>query len=265
MWPTMDEVSKTALGVARVRAEESERPDRLFDDPWAAKFCAARPDQVPGGERTPVSLAFAFHAIIRTRFYDDYLLESDCRQVVLLAAGLDSRAFRLDWPANTHLYELDLPKVLEFKETVLADAKPRCTRTVVPADLREDWAKSLRDNGFQPDQPTAWLAEGLLIYLTPADADQLLSTVTTLSAAGSRIAFERGDRSYQEQASQTPSMQRYSALWKGGLDLPASQWLAEHGWQPTEHGLGPVAEHYGRPIRKETTSGFVTAIRGAST
>ncbi|GAA3431527.1 SAM-dependent methyltransferase [Kutzneria kofuensis] len=261
----MDEVSKTALGVARVRAVESERPDRLFDDPWAAKFCAARPDQVPAGERTPLSLAFAFHAIIRTRFYDDYLLASGCRQVVLLAAGLDSRAFRLDWPAGTSLYELDLPRVLAFKETVLADAEPRCRRTVVPADLRENWAEALQDRGFRPEEPTAWLAEGLLIYLTPEDADRLLSTVTALSAEGSRIAFERGDRSYQDQALNSPSMQRYSALWKGGLDRPAREWLTEHGWQPTEHALGPIAESYGRPIRKETASGFVTAIRGAST
>src|SRR4051812_36764868 len=140
----MDEVSKTALGVARVRAGESERADRLFDDPWAAKFCAAAPDQVPTGERTPLALAFAFHAIIRTRFYDDYLLGSDCRQAVLLAAGLASRAYRLDWPSGTDLYEIDLPAVLAFKETVLGDAEPRCARTVVPADLREDWAKALR-------------------------------------------------------------------------------------------------------------------------
>ena len=260
----MDEVSTTALGVARVRAAESERPDALFEDPWAAKFCAAAPDRVPGGQRTPLSLAFAFHAIIRTRFYDDYLLSSGCRQVVLLAAGLDSRPFRLDWPADTNLYELDLPQVLAFKQSVLADAEPRCTRTVVPVDFREDWSATLRDNGFRPEEPTAWLAEGLLIYLGPGDADRLLSTVTALSAEGSRIAFERGDRSYQDQALNSPSMQRYSTLWQGGLDRPASEWLTEHGWRPTEHSLGPVAEGYRRPIRKETSSGFVTAIRDAS-
>jgi len=261
----MDEVSKTALGVARVRAVESERPDRLFDDPWAAKFCAAAPDQVPRGERTPLALAFAFHAIIRTRFYDDHLLESGCRQVVLLAAGLDSRAFRLDWPARTSLYELDLPKVLAFKETVLADAESRCARTAVPVDFREDWVSALLDNGFRPQEPTAWLAEGLLVYLTPADADRLLSTVTALSAPGSRIAFERSDLSRRDEAMNSPSMQRYSSLWKGGLDRPASQWLTEHGWQPTEHGLGEVAKGYGRPLRSETSSGFVTAIRRTST
>jgi methyltransferase (TIGR00027 family) len=261
----MDEVSKTALGVARVRAAESERADRLFDDPWAARFCAAAPDQVPTGERTPLALAFAFHAIIRTRFYDDYLLGSGCRQVVLLAAGLDSRAYRLGWPSDTDLYEIDLPGVLAFKETVLGDAEPRCARTVVPADLRDDWDKALRDKGFQPDQPTAWLAEGLLIYLAPADADRLLSTVTELSAPGSRIAFERGDRSHRDEAVNSPSMQRYSSLWRGGLDQPPSAWLAEHGWQPTEHELGEVAAGYGRPLRRETQSGFVTASRRTST
>ena len=257
----MDEVSKTALGVARVRAAESERADRLFDDPWAARFCAAAPDQVPDGERSPTALAFAFHAIIRTRFYDDYLLGSGCRQVVLLAAGLDTRAYRLDWPADTTLYEVDLPKVLTFKGFVLAHAEPRCARTVVPADLRDDWNLP----GFRPELPTAWLAEGLLIYLTPTDADRLLSTVTELSAPGSRIAFERGDRTHRDEAANSPSMQRYSSLWRGGLDQPPSQWLTEHGWQPTEHELGDVAAGYGRPLRRQTSSGFVTAIRRTST
>ena len=260
----MDEVSKTAVGVARIRAMESERPDRLFDDPWAPKFCAAAPDLMPLGEPTPLGRALAFQVVIRTRFYDDYLLDSGCAQVVLLGAGLDSRAYRLDWPAGTSLYEVDLPGVLAFKENVLGGAEPRCTRVVVPADLSENWEKPLHEAGFRPELPTAWLAEGLLAYLTPEDADRLLATVTALSAPGSRIASERGDRSLREEVNKSGAAHRFAPLWKGGLGRPTAEWLTENGWQPTEHSLDDVAEGYHRPLGRESTSGFATAIRGAS-
>lgn len=260
----MDEVSKTALGVARVRAAESERPDRLFDDPWAAKFCAAAPDLVPVGARTPIALAFALQAIIRTRFYDDYLLDAGCPQVVLLGAGLDSRAYRLDWPSGTSLFEVDLPGVLAFKEKVLADAEPRCQRSVVPADLAQEWGKPLLAAGFDPERPTAWLAEGLLAYLTPEEADRLLSTVTGLSAPDSRFSSERGDRAVQAEAAKTATMNQYAQYWKGGLGRPVPEWLDEHGWRATGHDLGDVAAGYGRPPSRPTTSGFATAIRRTS-
>jgi methyltransferase (TIGR00027 family) len=158
-------VGKTALGVAVVRARESRREDRLFDDPYAQAFVAAAPGAFPdgrpetGGRRaTPGPLAslgaaFYAHAVIRTRFFDDYLTTAataGCGQVVLLAAGLDTRAFRLAWPAGTRLFELDPPDVLTFKESVPAacGAVPRCERVTVPADLREDWPRALASSGF---------------------------------------------------------------------------------------------------------------------
>jgi methyltransferase (TIGR00027 family) len=259
----MDEVSTTALGVARVRAAESERPDRLFEDPWAARFCAAAPELVPVGQRTPMALAFALQAVIRTRFYDDYLLDAGCPQVVVLGAGLDSRAYRLDWPADTDLYEVDLPGVLAFKEKVLGDAEPRCHRVVVPADLAEEWEKPLLAAGFDPERPTAWLAEGLLAYLTPQDAERLLSTVTGLSAPGSRFSSERGDHALRNEVAKTASLNKYATYWKGGLGRPVHEWLDENGWAATSHDLGDVAAGYGRPPSQATTSGFATAIRGA--
>src|SRR5579884_2771734 len=163
----------TALLVARARANESRRPDRLFDDPLAAAFVKAggevlaRAEQsLPGGD--DVNRWREDSVALRTSFLDGVLVsacEAGCRQVVLLAAGLDARAFRLDWPPGTRLYELEMPDVLSFKERVLADAgaKPRCERIVVPADLRDAaWPARLQAAGFDARQPTAWIAEGLL-------------------------------------------------------------------------------------------------------
>ncbi len=148
--------------------------------------------------------------------------ESGCRQVVLLAAGLDTRAFRLTWPPGLRLFELDLPDVLAFKEHVLAGqgALPRCGRTILPIDLQAEWPAALTTAGFDPTAPTAWLAEGLLIYLTAHDATQLLARVDELSADRSQLSFEHGtiaDSPLLAQAHAVPAMDQYTQLWKGGL------------------------------------------------
>ncbi|HMC71670.1 MAG TPA: SAM-dependent methyltransferase, partial [Mycobacteriales bacterium] len=208
--PVLTGVPKTALGVARIRAGESVRPDHLFNDPYAAAFVAALPDAYAADKRSDdaraVGARIAMHVVIRTRFYDDYLLAATAhgvRQVVLLAAGLDTRAFRLDWPSGTSVFELDLPDMVEFKEGVLTStgATPTAARRVVPADLTADWAGALTDAGLDPTRPTAWLIEGLLVYLTYGDAARLLATVGDLSAPGSRLSCEQG-RSAMQLAAQ---------------------------------------------------------------
>lgn len=260
-------VGRTALGVARVRAYESRRPDRLFEDPYAEAFVAAAPDAFPEERNTSaqvsaIGVMFAAQGIVRTRFYDDYLLGAGCRQVVLLAAGLDTRAYRLGWPAGTRLYELDLPDVLEFKERVLAErrARPRCERTVVPVDLREDWATPLVAAGLDRDVPTAWLAEGLLIYLSREEASRLLTDVGRLSAPYSHISCEYGD---PPDLPPIPALERYQALWKGGLGASAPDWLAGHGWRVEVHDRAALAVDYGRPelAAPDGAGGFVTAVR----
>jgi methyltransferase (TIGR00027 family) len=141
---------------------------------------------------------------VRTHFFDAFFSEAAAagiRQVVILAAGLDARAYRLDWPAGTTVYEIDQPKVLEYKAAMLGDngVQPAAARHEVAVDLRFDWPAALRDKGFDTTQPTAWLAEGLLMYL-PADAqDQLFENITQLSAAGSRIAVETVGRNASER------------------------------------------------------------------
>jgi len=276
-------VGKTALGVASVRARETRRTDRLFDDPYAQAFLAAAPEAfteeravLEQGEGAAglaaVGAAFFLHGIIRTRFFDDYLLQATaggCRQVVLLAAGLDTRAFRLTWPPGLRLFELDLPDVLAFKEHVLAGqgALPRCGRTILPIDLQAEWPAALTTAGFDPTAPTAWLAEGLLIYLTAHDATQLLARVDELSADRSQLSFEHGtiaDSPLLAQAHAVPAMDQYTQLWKGGLGPAAPDWLTRHGWQVQTHDSADLATSYGRTAPDQGSGGFLTAIRAPS-
>jgi methyltransferase (TIGR00027 family) len=269
-----------------VRARESGREDRLFDDPFAQAFVDAAPgafpeerqareagdgevgEQADGRDLRALGAAFSAHAVIRTRFYDDWLTAAvggGCGQVVLLAAGLDARAFRLAWPAGLRVFEVDLPGVLSFKEAVLGGcgAVPRCERVAVPADLRGDWAAKLAAAGLDPGQPTAWLAEGLIIYLTAAEAARLLTGVGGLSAPGSQLAFEHspaGADTMTATARQLPSMRQYTSLWRGGLD-DAPGWLAGHGWRPEFHRLAALGRSYRRPVPGTARSGFLTAVR----
>jgi len=265
---SLSSLGQTALEVAVVRARESERPDRLFDDPYAAAFAAElAPGAAAASDSDPAQAALAFQVAIRTRFFDDYLLEAcdrGCRQVVLLAAGLDTRAFRLQWPSGTRLFELDLPDVIEAKDAVLAaqGAVAPCERHALPVDLRDDWPAALRAAGFDPSQPTAWLAEGLLIYLGADEAAALLQAIGGLSAPESWLAAERAnfaDPVLLEQARAQLGMDHFSSLWKGGLGHDAADWLPEHGWEVQADDVAFVAAAYGRPAAEGAGGGFLTA------
>jgi len=263
-----------------VRARESRRSDRLFDDPYAAALVAAAGGAGGAGDgagdgpaedvardvagASPQRRALAFHIVIRTRYYDDFLLDAasagGCRQVVLLAAGLDARAFRLRWPPGTSVFELDLPPVLTVKDEALAqvDAQPSCVRVVVPVDLRGDWGGALGGAGLDPTEPTVWLAEGLLVYLDAAAAEQLLATVSDLAAPGSRLAFERGTATHRLVAADTEAVTR---LWQRGMHADVLAWLRDHGWECGLDRLDDVAARYGRPPSRSTDGGFVHATR----
>jgi methyltransferase (TIGR00027 family) len=267
-------VSRTAVGVARVRAGETARPQPLFSDPYAAAFVAAAADDNPSPETAALTedqrrwrAGIVFHVTMRTRFFDDYLLQAvgdGCQQVVLLGAGLDTRAFRFDWPTRLRWFELDLPEVLAFKQAVLDDEAASTTsdRRALPADLARDWATVLRDAGFAPTLPTAWLAEGLLAYFDGEAAAHVLTVVTDLSAAGSRLSLERGDVAGQVATTHSDSRpDEASALWRGGLGRSPAEWLAERGWRTTEHEVADLAATYGRPVPGSARSGFVTAAR----
>ncbi|KDN82148.1 SAM-dependent methyltransferase [Kitasatospora cheerisanensis] len=195
-------VGRTALLVAHARALEARRPDAMAVDPFAEHFVRAapgcegwplHPDDVAPGD--PLWGRLASYFALRTRVLDAHLLtavRAGVRQVVLLGAGLDSRAHRLPWPPGTTVWELDRPEVLAFKQAVLDDleAVPSACRRTVPVDLREAWPQALTDAGLDPRQPVAWLAEGLFLYL-PAEAElRLAGDLDELSAPGSTLAYE---------------------------------------------------------------------------
>jgi methyltransferase (TIGR00027 family) len=271
-------VSRTAIGVAWLRAQEGSRPDKLFDDPYAADFVIGAREMMAdaasrAGERgRAIGALFGKHVVIRTKFYDDYLLAAaaaGCRQVVLLAAGLDTRAFRLGWPAGVRLFELDLPDPLDYKERILEvrAAAPRCARTVLRVDLREDWASRLVEAGLRPTEPTAWLIEGLLVYLSYEEAAGLLTAVDTLSAPGSQLACEdrsSASESLMARIRETREVNEAVALWKGGLGNDLVGWLTGRHWLVRGHNGTELADSYGRADADAAYVGFLTAVRDAS-
>ncbi|MEV1006512.1 class I SAM-dependent methyltransferase [Streptomyces sp. NPDC049881] len=202
--PELEGVGLTALLVAAARAIETHRHDGLAQDVYAEHFVRAVPacadwpvriEQVPDGDADPLWGRFAGYFALRTRVLDDFLLGSvrtGARQVVLLGAGLDTRAFRLDWPSDCVVFEIDRPGVLAFKHDVLTalSATPQAKRITVPADLCDDWPTALTTAGFDPTTPSVWLAEGVLFYLPPAAETRIIDTVDHLTTAGSALAYE---------------------------------------------------------------------------
>ena len=202
-WDLATSVGATATMVAAQRALSTG--EKLIDDPYAAPLVRAVGidvyvrlvnGQIPVGEGSEFDpQRMARGMACRTRFYDRFFLEaalSGIEQVVIVAAGLDARAYRLSWPTGTVVYEVDMPEVIEFKTRTLSDlgAEPTAERRTVAVDLRDDWAASLQGAGFDPQAPAAWSAEGLLLYLPDEAQDALFNNITALSAPGSRLAFE---------------------------------------------------------------------------
>ncbi|WP_236725091.1 SAM-dependent methyltransferase [Amycolatopsis orientalis] len=231
-----------------------DRP--LIDDPFAEPLVrAVGVDILPRlatGEAEPGDLVAQMvidGAKARTKFYDEFFVEATnagITQATILASGLDSRAYRLPWPAGTVVYEVDQPQVVEFRTRTLAGlgAVPTADRRVAAVDLRDDWPGALRAVGFDPAQPTAWSAEGLLGYLPPEAQDRLLDTITDLSARGSRVATEsRPNPRPGDDDKVKDGLNRISERWRAhGFDLDhaslryfgerneAAPYLTDRGW-----------------------------------
>jgi methyltransferase (TIGR00027 family) len=299
-WDIATSVGATAVMVAAARAAETDRDDALIRDPFAkdlvadagtgvwefmldGEFAAKVADADP--EVATIVEHMGNYQAVRTHFFDAYFADAvaaGIRQIVILASGLDSRAYRLQWPAGTTVYEIDQPKVLEYKAATLQrhGATPAATRREVPIDLRYDWPKALREAGFDASLPTAWLAEGLLMYL-PADAqDRLFEHVTELSASGSRISAETmGIHAADRRERMRERFGRLAAQFgvDGTLDVgeltyedpdraDVAVWLDEHGWVATAVTSQEEMRRLGRAVELTDTgddsfSTFVTGVR----
>ncbi|WP_329051287.1 class I SAM-dependent methyltransferase [Amycolatopsis sp. NBC_01488] len=255
-WDLASSVGATATMAAAARAMATRADRPLIDDPFAEPLVrAVGVDfliRLATGEAVPDDLVgdvWIDMAQIRGRFYDDFFLDAasaGITQAVILASGLDSRAYRLPWPAGTVVYEVDQPPVLEFKTRTLAElgAAPTAERRVAAADLRDDWPAALRTAGFDPARPAAWSAEGLLSYLPPEAQDSLLDTITELSAPGSRVATENRPNPRPGDDDRTKdSLNRLSERWRDrnfdtdmaklryfGERNEAAPYLADRGW-----------------------------------
>jgi methyltransferase (TIGR00027 family) len=280
-WDIASGVGLTALATAACRAVETLREPPLVRDPYAGAFvqAARAPTPMPvtpqeaDGDQTFPWPEFARYVGVRSRLFDELSLTAvadGLRQVVILAAGLDTRAFRLDWPPGVTAYEVDAPRVLAFKDQVLAGAgaRPRCARRAVLADLRGRWTPALLTAGLDPASPVAWLAEGLLPYLSDEEKDRLLAGMRELSAPGSRIAIEHfaGMDSMRDYAAFTeaPRLNNVdfdvTALWAHEEATDPGPWLARSGWSVDARPIADVAAGYGRPLPATLPEGMLSAV-----
>jgi methyltransferase (TIGR00027 family) len=241
-------VAATGLLAAAVRAEESARNDRIVTDPFAERLAGDEgrkllADAVAATGQAPAEI------IIRTRFFDEALRDAqDVSQVVIVAAGMDARAYRLAWPAGTTVYEVDQPQVIAAKDERLAAERPRCRRVAVGIDLADDWPKALRSQGFTPSERTVWLVEGLLQYIDAPAVDTLFARIDALSAPGSVVLYNVIGATLLESPFMQPTrqyMQQLGAPWTFGTDAPAAL-IEGHGWTAVVSDVGEVGTKWGR-------------------
>ncbi len=272
-WDLASSVGATATMVAAARALASNETNPIIKDPFAAPLVRAvgldffrrlvDGDIVPSEayESSEKDMALETDSIaVRTRFFDDFFLNAardGVRQSVILAAGLDARAYRLAWPPGSVVYEVDQPKVVEFKTTAMDNlgATPAAHRRTVSIDLRDDWPEALRRSGFDVAKPTAWSAEGLLMYLPPEAQDRLFDNITELSARGSKLATEYHPDS---GPTMTQRAQEFNDRWaKFGCDIDLSglffdgersnvvEYLTDRGWPVTTRPRRDLFGDYG--------------------
>ena len=297
-WDLASSVGATATMVAAARAMATTADNALINDPFAEPLVRAvgvdfftrlvtgelRPEDLDSDSESVGMQRMTDNMAVRTKFFDEFFLtatQAGIRQAVILASGLDSRAYRLAWPAGTTVYEIDQPDVIEFKSRTLAElgAEPTAKRRTVAMDLRYDWPSALIEEGFDPHQPTAWSAEGLLGYLPPDSQDRLLDTITELSVPGSRVAVESVpniDPADHEKAIER--MQAASARWRDhGFDLDfaeliylgdrneAASYLGDHGWQLIRNSVKELFAANGLPpleVEEEGNFGELQYVSG---
>lgn len=282
-------VGTTAIGVALIRARETARSDRLYEDPYAQAFADAaereflNPSAPLGAADTWATVqklveVFYEGRTVGVRMSDDSFRDAvaaGCRQIVMLGAGLDTHAFRLGLPRSVHLFEIDLPELFVFKERVLEEqgALASCERSIVPADLRGDWSAPLVEAGFADTVPTRWVDAGVLAYLPRDQARQVAATIGALSALGSQFGFGHipldamADRIRPVPGADRvmPGMTDGSVQRERGLGPDAPQWLERQGWRTHFRDLAEIADSYGRALPNPSGGGSVIAVRERQT
>jgi methyltransferase (TIGR00027 family) len=275
-------VALTAQFTAKARAIESQRSDALFHDPWANLFAGRAGDAWLARQDSEYP---GLPLILRTRFFDDFFAErmqdATLRQVVLLAAGYDTRAYRLAWPEGTRLYEIDQPAVLALKEALLQQqgASPRCERIALGVDLASDWAASLLAAGFTLERSSIWLLEGLLMYLTQTEVEAAINAISAITRLTSLDSWMGMDLINSATLSSPWTQERVTRLaqrgmpWQFAVDDPRA-WLVPLQWDAqvtTPEEVGRRLRRWPYPPRPPTTEAldlpsalFVTARRTAS-
>ena len=290
-WDLATSVGATATMVAAARAIATKADEPLIDDPFAEPLVRAvgvdfltrwASGEITGAEvdvdgagwglsHMPAAMA------ARTRYFDRFFAEAaeaGIRQAVILAAGLDARAYRLDWPSDMVVYEIDQPQVVEFKRATLAEfgAAPTAELRAISIDLRDDWPAALRAAGFDPTAPSAWIAEGLFGYLPPEAQDRLLDAVTDLSAPGSRLGSEAvPNQAGTDLEAAREKMRAATAKWREhGFDLDfnelgfdgerndVGEYLDARGWTSVGTPMSQLLADNGFPAIPQASDDDVT-------
>ncbi|MGB8206477.1 MAG: SAM-dependent methyltransferase [Mycobacterium sp.] len=263
---TKQAIAATGLLVAAMRAEESARDDALFSDPFAERLAGedgrrllAEAAADTGQPSAPI--------VVRTEFLDEALLRAQAdgvSQVVILAAGMDARAFRLPWQRGTTVFEIDQPHMIAAKDERLAGERPRCQRVAVGVDLADDWPKVLQSQGFTSSSRTVWLIEGLLQYIDASDVDRLFARVDALSAPGSVLLYDVVGTTMLEAPFLQPTLEfmaKLGAPWIFGSDNPAA--LVEHrGWIATVTDAADSGNRWNRWMHPAVPADVPGAPRG---
>jgi methyltransferase (TIGR00027 family) len=246
----MRAVADTGVLVAAIRARESARDDRLFTDPFAGRLAGEAGAEMLARMVAAVGDQSTTQIVVRTRFWDDALLRATdtVNQVVILAAGLDARAFRLPWPTGTTVFELDQQQVIAAKAERMADDEARCRRVALGVDLADDWPEALRSAGLDPDAPSVWLIEGLLQYLDETAVRRLFARIDRLSAPGSVLLYDIVGAALLNapfMAGLRKSMAEQGSPWLFATDAPGE--LAERlGWSADVTDVADPGYRWGR-------------------
>ena len=263
---TKQAIAATGLLVAAMRAVESARPDALFTDPFAERLAGDEGrrllDEAAANTEQPSA-----PIVVRTRFFDEAVLRAQAdgvSQVVILAAGMDARAFRLPWRSGVGVYEVDQPHMIETKAERLGGAQPRSRRVAVGVDLADDWPKALKEQGFNPSSRTVWLIEGLLQYIDISAVDLVFARVDGLSAPGSVLLYDVVGATLLQAPFLQPTlefMQKLGAPWIFGTDTPAAL-VEARGWTVTVTDAAEPGNRWNRWMHPAVPAAVPAAPRG---